>query len=410
MNIWILNHFANHPNLPGGTRHFDLAYELTKRGYKVTIFASVFKHHGGLKVELDDSEVFRIQMIEGIRFIWIRTMRYDRNDWRRIMSMVGFMLQSLRVGYRFKHIVPNEPRPDVVIGSSLHLLAVLAAYFLAEKYDAKFIMEVRDLWPQTLVEMGALGDRNPIVLVLRSLECFLYRRAERIISLLPHAGEYIIAHGGIPEKIVWIPNGVDMSRFLIPISNKTKRKGFTVMYLGAHGRANALDVIIKAARIVQEKGISDIRFVMIGRGPDKSRLIDMSNRLNLQNVSFWNPIQKSQVPQFLNKADAFIFNLEQISVFKYGISSNKLFDYMAAAKPVVFSVDSSNNPVQETNCGKTVPPCDPVALSQAILQIYNMPEKERMEMGFRGRRYVEQHHDWTILAKRFEKMLMELNV
>lgn len=407
MNIWIFNHYASPPNLPGGTRHFDLARKLTKKGHKVLIFASAFKHHGGLKVEFDDSEKFKIKMIEDVRFVWIRTVRYNRNDWRRVMSMISFMMRSLRIGRCFRNINSNEPIPDVIIGSSVHLLAVLSAYFVAKKHKAKFIMEVRDLWPQTLVDMGALGDQNPIVLVLRSVERFLYRRADRIITLLPNADMYIVSHGGNPKKIVWIPNGVDLTRSPNPETTQ-KKNMFTAMYLGAHGKANALDVIIDTANIVQKKGFNDIRFILIGEGPEKSWLIRLASRFGLGNIEFLDPIEKYQVPRLLGTTDACIFNLEKTGVFKYGISSNKLFDYMAAAKPIVFSTNSSNNPVQYAKCGISVPPRDPEALSEAIIRLYGMSERERSEMGLRGKHYVEVHHNWNLLADRFEKMLRKL--
>lgn len=374
----------------------------------MTIFASAVHHLAELNINFDNSKKFRVQEIEGIRFVWVRTIRYNHNNWRRILNILSFTTRSIQVANRYKYIIKNKPKPDVVIGSSVHLFAVLAAFYLAKKYNAIFIMEVRDLWPQSLVDMRALGNQNPITLILRALERFLYRRAARIITLLPHANDYIVANGGDAKKIIWIPNGVELSRFYSYGLTEKKNNDFIVLYMGSHGQANTLDVVIETAYLIQKKRFNDIHFILIGKGPEKNRLIKLSRKLNLKNIEFLDPIKKQQVPDFLSTANACIFNLGKIDVFKYGISSNKLFDYMAAAKPIIFSVNASNNPVEEAKCGISVPSCNPKDIAQAILHLYSLTEEERREMGLRGKSYVEKNHNWYILADRFEKMLIEM--
>jgi glycosyltransferase involved in cell wall biosynthesis len=269
-------------------------------------------------------------------------------------------------------------------------------------------MEARDLWPQTIIDMGELSAHHPITKALQSLERFLYLRAERVITLLPLAHEYITACGIPEEKIIWIPNGVDLSRFeaLKPIS--AKDKAFTVMYLGAHGQANALDVLIRAAKVIQDQRLDEIRFVLIGDGPEKPRLMALAKELGLQNVEFRDPIKKAEVPRFLQGTNALIFNLERVEVFKYGISPNKIFDYMASGSPIIFSVEAPNNPIEEARCGLTVPPRDPKAMAEAVVKLYKMSQEEREVMGKRGREYVERHHDITKLAERLEQVLVEI--
>ncbi|HIC86933.1 MAG TPA: glycosyltransferase WbuB, partial [Aquificae bacterium] len=177
---------------------------------------------------------------------------------------------------------------------------------------------------------------------------------------------------------------------------------------GAHGRANALDVLLKAAKIVQDQGYEDIRFVLVGAGPEKPKLIELAEKMQLKDVEFREPVEKTEVPRVLQESDALIFNLEQVAVFKYGISSNKLFDYMASGRPVLFSVSSGNNPVDEAQCGLTVPPRDPKALAEAVNKLYRMPLEEREEMGRRGREYVEKHHSIPVLADKLEAILQEV--
>ena len=410
VNLWIFNHYAITPDLPGGTRHFDLARELSKRGWQVAIFASSFHHSLHQDVKLPPGKPWQLEEVEGIKFIWIRTLPYKRNDWRRVLNMASYMVRAWGLGRRLPQLAPGIERPDVVIGSSVHLLAVLAAYWVARHHRAKFIMEVRDLWPQTIVDMGELSEHHPLTKLLQALEGFLYRRAERIIVLGPQMKDYIVAKGIDAEKIVWIPNGVDLSRFRVRVGSSSRGKdqeGFKAMYLGTHGRANALDVLLQAAKIVQDRGY-DIQFVLVGDGPEKPQLVGLAEKLHLRNVEFRDPIQKTEVPHALQEADALIFNLERARVFKYGISSNKLFDYMSSGRPVLFSVDAPNNPVEEARCGLTVPPRDPKALAEAVIALYEMPREEREAMGRRGREYVEQHHAIPVLADRLVRCIKDV--
>lgn len=407
MNLWIFNHYAATPDLPSGTRHFDLGKELVARHHEVVILASGFSHSERREMKLLSGEAWRVEDVNGVRFVWLKTFPYQKNDWRRVLNMASYMRRAWWLGRRLPKLAPELENPDVIIGSSVHLLAVLAAYWVAKHYRARFIMEVRDLWPQTIVDMGELSERNPINKLLQALEKFLYRRAECIITLLPRAGEYIAARGIGKEKIVWIPNGVDLSRFDRVAMPEASHEGFQVMYLGAHGQANALDVLLRAAKVVQDWGNDAIRFTLIGDGPEKPRLIELAKELGLGNVEFRDPVPKTEVPQALSEADTFIFNLEKAKVFKYGISSNKLFDYMAAGKPVIFSVKSSNNPVEEAHCGLTVPSQDPQALAEAIIKLYGMSPNERKAIGRRGREYVEKHHAIPVLADRLIRYLEE---
>jgi len=408
MNIWIFNHYAFPPDVPGGTRHYDFGKELVRRGHKVTIFATSYHHYLHREIRLKPGEKWKIEDINGVKFVWIRTFPYKGNDWRRVVNMVSYMPRAWWLGRSLPKFVPEIEKPDVVIGSSVHLLAVLAAYWIAKHYKAKFIMEVRDLWPQTLVDMGMLSEHHPITKMLQALERFLYRRAERIITLLPKAGEYIAAQGIDAKKVVWIPNGVDLARFQVR-SASGDHQGFRVMYLGAHGRANALDVLLKAAKIIQDQGYEDIKFILVGDGPEKPKLIKLAEKLKLKNVEFREPVKKNEVSRVLQESDALVLNLERVEVFKYGISPNKLFDYMASGRPILFSVSSINNPVDEANCGFTVPPRDPKALAEAIIKLYKISPEEREEMGRRGREYVEKFHSIPILVDKLEKVLSEVS-
>lgn len=397
--IWILNHYAGPPDSQS-TRHFDLGRKLVSKGHKVTIFASSFSHNKFREDRLSSDEKWKSQNYGGVRFVWIRTYPYRGNDWRRILNMLSYAWRVIRVGKGLRE------QPDVIIGSCVHPFAVLAAYILSRMTKSRFFFEVRDLWPQTLIDLGALSARSPIAWGLRKLEKYLYTHAEKIIVLLPYADRYISNLGISREKIVWIPNGADLSRFGMVTKDRSELNNQCIfMYLGAHGRANALDVILSAAEILQKQNNNSLKIVFVGDGPEKKTLMNMAQRKSLQNVEFREPVAKAAVAHAMTEADAFIFNLEDSPVFKYGISSNKLFDYLASGKPIVFSSNAENNPVQEAHAGISVPARSPHLLAQAIRQLVNLTPEEKIKMGQNGFAYIQEYHDMSKLAAKLESLL-----
>ena len=405
--LWILNHYAVTPDLPGRTRHFDLGRELIRQGWRVILFASSFQHHDHREAKLSGGERWRLEEVERVSIVWVRTTPYVRNDWRRALNMVSFAVRAWGIGRSLPRRETRVRRPDVVIGSSVHLLTVLAAWRLARRHRARFIMEVRDLWPETLIDMREVKKHSLVARLLRVLERFLYRRADRIITLLPRAHEYIESRGIPGRKIVWIPNGVDVTRFEPVPARRTTGSLFTVMYLGAHGQANTLDVVLEAAKLLQDQAKERVRFILVGDGPEKPRLMEEAGRFSLSNVEFRNALPKDDVPKTLAEADATVLVLHDLPLYRYGISLNKLFDYLAAARPIILAGNPANNPVAEAMCGLVVPPQDPLALTKAVIALLETPASERAAMGARGRAYVEERHALPALARRLAECLEE---
>jgi glycosyltransferase involved in cell wall biosynthesis len=297
-------------------------------------------------------------------------------------------------------------RPDVILGSSVHLLSVLAALILSRLLGSKFVMEIRDLWPQTLVDVGALADKSLVTYLLRKLETYLYKRAERIITLLPRADLYLKEHGVDISKVIWIPNGVDFS--LYPVEeNKLSIGAFEVLYIGNLG-LNALPVLIQAAKIIQDQGNQEITFSIVGEGHKKVEYQLLADQLGLRNLVFEDAIPKQQVPDRLQQADILVSVLRDLDLYQYGISLNKLFDYMAAGKPVILTGNPVNNIVAEAGCGRTAPPDDPQALAEVIVELYHLPAAERERMGRNGRTFVEERYNINLLAIKLRNTLDDL--
>ena len=405
--IWILNHYATPPNMPGGTRHYDLSQELIKKGYDVTIFSSGFSHEKKDYFKLFNGKQYIVENYGKLKFVWLRTIPYKKNNYKRILNMLSYLFRMLTVAHNFS-------KPEVIIGSSVHPFAVIAAWLLSKKYKAKFIFEVRDLWPQTPIDMGVIKPNGIIAKLMYVWEKFMYKRADNIIVLLPNAEKYIESKDISAEKIVWIPNGVNLEQFnnpkqldhnsnLVQLLRKNKNE-FKVIYTGAHGPANGLNVVIEAASILQ-KNHNEVQLFLIGNGVEKNNLQHNAKKYNLKNIHFFSSIPKEQIPDLLRYADLLLHCFAPINVFKYGISPNKIFDYLASEKPIIMSVKTSNNIVQEAEAGINVEPGNAEALAKGIVKIQEMSPEGRKKLGANGRAYVEKYHSSKILAEKLEKIL-----
>ncbi|QIZ69359.1 glycosyltransferase family 4 protein [Oxynema aestuarii] len=401
MKIWIVNHYATSPERGSSTRHYSLAKELVKLGHQVTIIAaqthhlvnSQYRHSPAVRLIEPDKK-------EGVNFLFLPTPIYKKNGISRLWNMLYFTWQVLQLPQEL-----NTEVPDIVIGSSVHLFAVWAAERLANRFHVPFFFEVRDLWPQTLIDMKVLGKYHPLSIIFRLLEKYLYKKADKIITLLPYANEYIIQHGGHSKIIEYLPNGVELDKFKLISKNSKNTENFTVMYLGSHGKANALDTLIEAAARLDQR---EFYWRFIGEGPQKKLLQSKIEKLSLKNVKLEKKIKRKEVPQTMEEADILVLNLLDLNIYKYGISLNKLFEYLASSKPIVFGCAARNNPVAEANAGITVPPEDPNAMADAIKTLASLSPQERLEMGQRGRAYVEKYHSYQSLGKRLNTLIEEM--
>lgn len=398
--VWILNHYAQEPGGAGATRHFHLAEHLRAHGWQATVIAASVELNTG-RQRLAPHEAVRLEHFGDVPFLWIRTPEYQGNGGGRLRNMLAYSVRVLR-----RRTTRGLPRPDAVIGSSVHPFAALAAALLARRYRVPFIFEVRDLWPQTLVDLGRLREGALLTRLLRALETWLYRRAAAIVVLLPRAVDYIAPLGIAAQRVVWIPNGVDLALFPAPRPPVAQERAFTLMYLGSHGQANGLDVLLQALALLRQQGGPSVRLRMVGEGPLKPALAAQAAALGLDNVSFEPAVPKQQVPALAAQADGFVITVRALpALYRYGISMNKLYDYLAAGRPTVIASDAANNPVADAGAGLTVRPDDPAALARAIASLARTAPAERAGMGRRGRSYVERHHGYPRLAARLAQVL-----
>lgn len=396
MKIWFINHYAITPEQSGGTRHYSLAKELIKLGHQVTIIASNFDHFSGKFRHPGESPV--TENYEGVEFVWLPTRSYQGNSRGRAANMYDFwrqVKQIMRIGLS---------RPDIILGSSPHLFTPAAAQKIARSLNVPFVLEIRDVWPQTLVDLGNFKESSLLIRYLARLERKLYQSADHIITLLPLAGDHCQNLGARKDAITWVPNGIDLS-----LTGQAKTtpsdQEFTVMFAGAHGLANGLDTVVRAAKIVEKDGI---KVKLLGDGPEKAGLKTLAHDQGVSNIEFLDPVPKAEVHAMLQTADAYVMCLRSSDVFRWGISPNKLFDYMAAGKPVIFAVNSSNSPVDDAKCGIRIEPDDPSAMAEAFVRLRSASPDDRQAMGVRGRQYVEENHSFDRLAQRLEGVFLKL--
>lgn len=401
MNIWWVNYTALPPTEAGGTRHYSLARELQARGHEVTIVASSFHYVSRAPLRLTDGEAYRLEEIQEVPFLWLNSPSYRESQLARAWSWLVFGWRVWR-----EHGLARLADPDVIIGSSPYPFAALGAELVARRRGIPFVFEVRDLWPQTLIDLGGHSPYHPFIVLLDLVERYLYDHSDRIVNLLPEADRYMVEKGADERRIVWIPNGVDLE--MVPDPTPPDPEGaFCAMYAGAHGLANGLDVLLDAAARLQGEGWDRDRLVfrLVGDGPEKERLQSRAREEGIANVAFDDPVPKEEIYGRLAEADAFFMHLQDSPVFRWGVSPNKLFDYMASARPVVFAIGTDVNPVDRSGCGITVPPEDAGRLAAAVTRLAGLPAEERWRMGLRGRRYVERHHSLSRLVENLEATL-----
>ncbi len=394
MNILIFNHHALTPDMGGGTRHFDFAKELVGRGHQVTIIASSFHYASYTEMKSYKEFDFLKESIEGVQFIWIKTRPYRGNGISRVLNMLDYMMKALDVKI--------DVRPDVIIGSTVHLFAVYAAFRVAKKYSVPFVMEVRDIWPQTLIDMG-MSKWHPFILLLSRLERFLYKKADKIITLLPHADEHIKNFGIKAKDIVWISNGVDVTRFR-GLERERKDEVFLVTYAGSMGNSNGLHTLMEVAKELDGEN-RDIRFKLIGEGALKQELLLFKDKHALTNVEILDAVSKDEVARVLKESDVLYVGLKDSPLYRFGMSLNKLFDYLAAEVPVIFASNIKNNPIEEAQAGLCIPPENRDMLQSAVLELYKMSKEERNALVEGNLNYIENNFSIQFLTNKLENLL-----
>ena len=411
MNIVLINHYAGSPEMGMEFRPYYFAREWVKMGHKVDIIAADFSHLRRKNPNV--SEDFQTDVIDGINYHWIKTRTYEGNGASRAITMAQFITKLwLHAGRIIK-----EMEPDVVICSSTYPLDTFVGQRIRKKSKKKekLIHEIHDMWPATLIEVGGMSKYHPFVIAMQIGENSAYKHSDKVVSLLPYAEKYMKQHGLAEGKFICIPNGVVEEEWItdadLPaehqkVFNQLHDKGkFIAGYFGGHALSNALEYLLEIAdSMAQQK---DVQFVLVGDGVEKKSLIEQSKKMELDNVTFLDPVPKKAVPKLCEQFDCIYMGGHESPLYRFGLCLNKMFDSMMAGKPIICAMTTPKTYIEEYECGIKVDSGDIQGCVNAILRIKDMDEDERTRMGERGHQATINHFNYRTLSKKFESVLGE---
>jgi len=335
-NIWIFNHYATSTFKDRGGRHYWFAKNLISKGYNVTIFCASTMHNSSDIIETGKNK-YRIETIDGIKYIFIKTNLYAGNGKQRIQNMWNFFYGLFGVT---KNVVSKIKKPDIIYASSVHPLTCIAGIFISKRYNVKCIVEIRDLWPLTLEDMGKIRKNSIITKILYMGEHWIYKKADSIIFTMEGGKDYIIDKGWDRDidlgKIYHINNGVDLEKFDYYKNNEIiddsdlNDDNFKIIYTGAIRNFNNIENIINVAKMLyKNKKYSNIKFLIYGDGTDRERLINICENEKINNILFKGTVNKKYIPYILSKSrlNLLIYN-ENVGVFKYGWSQTNYLNIL----------------------------------------------------------------------------------
>lgn len=384
----------------------ELSREWVKRGRQVTVLTA-FPHHPHGKKRPQDRCVLTRREKDGEVDV-VRTYVFaarNKGFLLRVVSFVSFMLSAVLIG------AWRVGRPDVVVATSPQLFTAVAGWCISRIYRVPFVFEVRDLWPESIVTVGAMRDSR-VVRALKGLAAWLYRCADRIVTVGPGYRRRILADYDVPpEKIDVVTNGVDLSLYTLREEQRRQWRASlgvsretVVLYLGTHGMAHGLEFVLEAADRLRGE---PFRFLFVGDGAEKEALVEEAQRRKLDNVAFYGPQDKSAVVGFYAASDVCLVPLRKVDLFT-DVLPSKLFEVMGMSRPIVVSVDGdARREVEAAGAGLYVEPEDAVALCRALVRLHEDPAL-RETLGASGRRYVEARYRRGVLAERYAQILDQI--
>ena len=390
-------------------RSYALSHELNARGHHCAIVAGTYSHLRQRNPNQAASRVHRTG-VEGVDWYWIPTGRYDGNGIRRAASMLEFATRT----WRYAHRLAEEQRPDVVIASSTYPLDIYAAARIARIAGASLVFELHDMWPMTPQLLGGMSAQHPFIRVMQCAEDYYCRHADLVISVLPNAIEHLVTRGLTPDRYVIVPNGVDLTagreseappESHLNVLREARAAGrFVVLYAGSVGMSNRLDALLHAVGLVSDV---PVQLVIIGQGPETETLKHLASNLHLTNVSFLPPVPRRQLHGLLALADIAYAGVGASPLYHYGLSLNKLYEYMTAGVCVLFagSSDVYNDLTAEAKSGLSVAHAAPEDIADGIRRLYAMKPEERAELGLHGMDYCRRHFAYGILGERYDAAL-----
>lgn len=404
--LYIHQYFASRKGRTG-TRSYEFGRYLVGKGHRVTMIASGLAN---AEFPVPQGEQYSVHEIDGIRVVSVAGGYNDPhmgtalNGWRRMLRFYEFARVASKVAR-------EQNRPDVVFATHTPLTVGLVGIAASRHFGVPFVFEVRDLWPEALVDVGALN--NPLAIWwLRRMARRIYRRADHIVALSPGMKEGVVLAGTAPEKVTLIPNASDLDLFRPDLDGSAARRRlglgdrFAALYFGAMGLANGLEYVIEAAGILAEQKQDHIVLVLQGGGGKRDELETLARHYNLRNVVFGDLVPKEEIAGVVAGCDVCLMIVRGGKNPTW--SPNKMFDSLAAGKPVLLNAGGwLGETIEQNACGRFIAPDRPAALAEALVELSQNPALCE-QMGRNARALAEREFDRNLLAARLETLLTRI--
>jgi colanic acid biosynthesis glycosyl transferase WcaI len=404
--LYVSQYFPPEMGAPAA-RASELSAHWTRKGHEVTVLTGFPNHPTGIVPANYRARMRRLisrETLEGTNVVRTWLLAYpNRKAYERMLNYSSFALSATITGC-------FVDKPDVVIGSSPQLLVGLAAWAIAQRHQAPFVFEVRDLWPESLAAVGMAGSNSHLYRWLSGIARFLYNHADHIVAVSPAFEDHLVSNWRLPRhKISIVPNGVETKLFE-PTARPTnllrslQADGrFVVSYIGNMGMAHGLETLLTAASELQESA-PDVLFLLVGEGADTDRILSSIANQGLRNVRFVAQQPRETIPAYIAASDACLVLLRKADLFHTVIPS-KMLEFMACERPIIVGVDGqARNIMEVAHAGIYVEPENPHALASAILELKANPML-REALGRNGRRYILQYFSRGTTAANYIRVL-----
>lgn len=398
-----------------GGRHFWFAEFLQKKGYDVTIFCASTVHNTDMNV-LTNNEAYIVKKESGITFVFIKTPQYEGNGFGRVKNMIHYTKNLRKVTKQFsKRYGP----PSCIYASSVHPLTLIAGIRLAKKYKVRCVCEIRDLWPESLVEYGYLKKTSILTKLLYQGEKWIYKKADKLIFTMEGGKKYILDKGwsttqGGPidlNKVFHINNGVHLEQFhynsqvyQLEDGDLDNPNTFKVLYTGSLRESNFVLNIVKIAEIILKKGYPNIKFIFFGRGPEEDKMKEYCLENKVTNVKVKGFVEKKYIPSILSKSNLNLIVLQQDKLKQYGASLNKMFEYFASGKPTLSNCLYDFDLIEKYHCGKALLNPSEEQIADMIIHFSKM-SKEEYENYCKNAEKAAKDYDFKKLTDDLEQIL-----
>lgn len=406
MNILYIDHHAGSPVLGMEYRPYYLARQWVRAGHRVRIVAASYAATRLRQPRMRG--LIDRQGFDGIEYIFLKTPAFTGHGWGRVLNILVFVVQL----YARVRSLCRDFTPDVVIASSGYPFDMGPAQMIARYHKARLVYEVTELWPDSPQQIWGVSPDHPFMRLARWGQRQACRVCDVVVSVLPGAEAFLRDYGLAPGKFHHVPNGIDPDEWddesagagidpvVQAVIDRLKAQGRMVVgYAGTHNEKNALGVLVEAAALLKKEKIG---FMCIGDGPARAALSDLAEELGVADYFvICGALPKRQVPRFLRQMDVLYMGAKPLDVYRYGVSFNKVYDYMMAGRPVVTAFDAGNDMAGEAGCGVSVPSGRPADVAAALRDFAAMPAAERESHGIDARAHVLVAHAYPVLARAF---------